>query len=200
MKNIKLVVIGLSSGGVDVLQKLFTNLKKDLSVAILIVHHLPHDFHLDLPLAYGRFAKNELVVAYDKMPIELGKIYFAPPSYHLLFEKDFSLALSVDEPVHFSRPSIDVLFESAAALGKQCCGILMTGSNSDGALGLKKIHQAGGISIVQNPEEAQFPYMPEAALKIFRPRYVMNLDQIIDLLNHVGVRNASTTEDKNSDC
>ena len=117
--------------------------------------------------------------AEDKEPIMPGTIYFAPPDYHLLVEVDKRLSLSSEEPVLFSRPSIDVLFETAAeAYGPELIGIILTGANSDGATGLAAIYEAGGTTLVQNPELAYTAAMPASAIKACPEAQVMNLDEI----------------------
>ena len=121
--------------------------------------------------------------AVDKTKIEKEQIYFAPPNYHLLVERDFSLSLSQEDPVVFSRPSIDVLFESAArSLGEKVCGVLLTGANEDGAAGLKFIQACGGYTIVQNPMDAEIPTMPQSALTRFRPDFIGSLKEIAQKL------------------
>ena len=121
--------------------------------------------------------------AEDKEPVQACTVYFAPPDYHLLLDKGPQLALSVDELVHFSRPSIDVLFESAADLyGVRLMGIILSGANADGAAGLAAIHRAGGVTIVQEPASAQVPLMALSALERSPADFVLSLDQIAGLL------------------
>ena len=113
------------------------------------------------------------------MEIKAGNAYFAPAGYHVLIEKDGCFALSQDEPVNFARPSIDVTFSSVAeALGRRCCGVLLTGSNSDGARGLKEISDAGGFTFVQDPKLSEYSTMPEAALELFKPSGVASVPGI----------------------
>lgn len=139
---------------------------------------------------YGRpfRAKCRLPVeeAEDKQSLEAGTIYFAPPDYHLLVETDRNLSLSSDEPVLFSRPSIDILFESAAdAFGPDLIAIVLTGANRDGADGLAAVHNAGGTVIVQNPEGAHARAMPEAAIQSCPSALVLSLDAIAEYLKEV---------------
>jgi two-component system chemotaxis response regulator CheB len=127
--------------------------------------------------------------AEDKEAICRGTAYIAPPDYHLLIESDKWLALSSDHPVLFSRPSIDVLFESAAdAYGSALIGIILTGANADGAKGLSAVAAAGGTTIVQNPKSAFASVMPESALERTRNAQVMTLDEIAAYLLEVGMR------------
>lgn len=183
MRNVKLIAIGCSSGGVEALQKIFSKLPKLPVVPIVVVLHIHPQSVINLDLVFSRFCHSKIVEAEDKTTLEPGHIYFAPPSYHLLVESDYSLSLSQEEPVNFSRPSIDVLFESTAlALKSEACGILLTGSNSDGAVGLFKIKDYLGYTIVQSPESADSPVMPQSAIDLFKPDFVGNLEQIGDLI------------------
>jgi two-component system, chemotaxis family, protein-glutamate methylesterase/glutaminase len=127
--------------------------------------------------------------AEDKEPIESGVAYFAPPDYHLLVEQDKRLSLSDDEPVLFSRPSIDVLFESAAdAYGGGLIGVVLTGANSDGANGLKAVVEAGGVAVVQSPGSAYAVAMPEAAIAACPDARVLPVNEIAAYLREVGAR------------
>lgn len=174
----KVIVIGASAGGVEALQFLLQGLPESLHLPIVIVMHLPEhsDIHFGKVISAPGYQVRE---AKDKMPIEEKTISFAPPGYHLLIEKNRTFSLTQDEPVHFSRPSIDVLFESAALVyRKNAIGILLTGANDDGAAGLKRIHDLGGQTIVQDPRSAHVRIMPEAALSLFKPDWVLSLAQI----------------------
>ncbi|HFB61383.1 MAG TPA: chemotaxis protein CheB, partial [Bacteroidetes bacterium] len=120
----------------------------------------------------------------EKEPIVPGTAYVAPPDYHLLVEEDFTLSLSVEEKVNYSRPSIDVLFETAAdAYGPQLLGIVLTGANADGARGLAYIKKKGGFALVQQPEDAESPAMPRAAIEKAAPDKVLTLQEIISFLS-----------------
>jgi two-component system, chemotaxis family, protein-glutamate methylesterase/glutaminase len=124
--------------------------------------------------------------AEDKEPLRAGFVYVAPPNYHVLLERDRSLSLSVDDKVHFSRPSIDVLFESAAqAYGKAAAGVLLTGANEDGAHGLAAVRAAGGTTFVQDPETASIRTMPEAALRLNPQHRVVPLLEIASALGEL---------------
>ena len=117
--------------------------------------------------------------AEDKEAVEAGTVYLAPPAYHLLIEDDETFSLSIDEKVNYSRPSIDVLFESAADVyGETLVAILLTGANRDGADGLRSVKEAGGVTIVQDPEDAEAAAMPQAALRLMQPEKVMSLSEI----------------------
>lgn len=181
------VVIGASAGAVQALLALLPALPASFALPILVVVHVPPDRdNVLVPLLQ---AKCRLTVkeAEDKEPIVGGVIYFAPSDYHLLIEADRTLALSTDEPVNYSRPSIDVLFESAAdAYGEQLLGVILTGANHDGAAGLKAVADAGGLAIVQAPAEAYATAMPDAALEACPSAMTMNLDAIASYLSSLG--------------
>ena len=163
--QIEAIVIGASAGGVDALAILFEALPEGFKPSILVVVHIPPDRPSLLADLYRARTRLPVREALDKEPIEPGTIYFAPPDYHLQVEPDRHLSLSGDPPVAFSRPSIDVLFESAAhAYRDRLLGIVLTGANSDGAQGLAGIRAAGGHAWVQQPQDAAADAMPAAAL------------------------------------
>ncbi|HEX7465904.1 MAG TPA: chemotaxis protein CheB [Usitatibacter sp.] len=163
--EIEAIAIGASAGGVDALAILFEALPAPFKPAIVVVVHIPANRPSMLAELYRARCRLPVREALDKEPIEPGTIYFAPPDYHLLVEKDKSLSLSHDPPVAFSRPSIDVLFESAAlAYGPALLGIVLSGANSDGANGLVAVRQAGGHAWVQEPGDALANAMPAAAI------------------------------------
>ena len=183
------VVIGASAGALDVLSNLLPGLPADYRLPILIVVHMPPDkTSLFAQLLRARCAIR-VREAEDKEPIEPGVAYFAPPDYHLLVEQDKRLSLSDDEPVLFSRPSIDVLFESAAdAYGDGLIGVVLTGANSDGANGLKAVVEAGGVAVVQSPGSAYAVAMPEAAIATCPDARVLPVNEIAVYLREVGAR------------
>jgi two-component system, chemotaxis family, protein-glutamate methylesterase/glutaminase len=181
--TIRAVVVGASAGGVDALSQLLPALTPGTSLALFIVVHLPRNRPSLLVEIFKSKCALPIREAEDKEPVAPGTVYFAPPDYHLLLEEGPSLALSTDELVHFSRPSIDVLFESAADVyGKQLLGIILTGANEDGAVGLEAVHAAGGTTVVQQPESAQSAAMVVAALKRVPADHVLTLDDIASLL------------------
>lgn len=161
----KAVVIGASAGAVETLSALLRTLPADYTLPIIIVVHLPADKKSVLADVLQGKCAIQVREAEDKEILQPGTVYLAPPDYHLLAEADGSLSLSTEEPVLYSRPSIDVLFETAAdAYGPELIGIILTGANSDGAAGLHAIMNAGGVGLVQNPKEAYAPTMPQTAL------------------------------------
>ena len=182
-------MIGASAGALEVLSSLLPALPSDYRLPILIVVHLPPDkTNLFAELLRARCAIR-VREAEDKEPIEPGVVYFAPPDYHLLVEEDKRLSLSDDEPVLFSRPSIDVLFESAAdAYAGGLIGVVLTGANSDGANGLKAVVEAGGVAVVQSPGSAYAVAMPEAAIAACPAARVLPVNEIAAYLREVGAR------------
>jgi len=173
------IVIGTSAGGVEALSVLLPSLPVGLRAAVLVVLHLPRERPSLLVEIFTPKCRLPVREAEDKEPIEPGVVYFAPPDYHLLVDSGPRVALSADEPVNFSRPSIDVLFESAADIyGARLIGIILTGASHDGALGLEAVRCAGGVTIVQEPESAQAPTMAESALKRGPVDHVLSLEQI----------------------
>lgn len=179
------VVIGASAGALEALFTFLPNLPRDFMPIIVVVHLPPNKPSLLAQLFAQRCAMRVLEIE-DKMPIETGTIYIAPPDYHALIEADHRFALSIEEEVLFSRPSIDVLFESAAdAYGEAVTGIILTGANQDGAIGLKAVCAAGGRAFVQNPASAYCEAMPQAALALCPSAITAELSQLADLLQGV---------------
>lgn len=184
--RIECVVIGASAGGVEALAELLPGLPAGFSPAMLIVLHLPRERPSLLVEIFEKRCALRIREAEDKEPLAGGTVYFAPPDYHLLIEKDRQIALSADEPVHFSRPSIDVLFESAADVyGERLLGVILTGANEDGAAGLHAVHRAGGITVVQQPDTAKVPLMVVSALRRGPADFVLPLAQIAALLGNL---------------
>jgi len=164
--ELDLVVIGGSAGSLEVLLEILPALPADLPVAVAIVLHLMPTAPSLVWQLLGAHCRLPVREVEDKEPICAGTIYVAPPNYHLLIERHGAFALAVDAPVNFSRPSIDVLFGSAAHVyGARCAGLLLSGANDDGAEGLERIHRAGGATFVQDPATASSDTMPQAALR-----------------------------------
>lgn len=184
--SIEAVVIGTSAGGLAALSVLVAGLEATFRLPLLVVQHIPSGVPTQLAEIFQRKTGLHVKEADEKEKVRGGTLYFAAPGYHLLVEQDTSLSLSQDDSVHFSRPSIDVLFESAAdAWGERVAGILLTGANEDGAAGLEAIHRAGGLTIVQDPDEAEVDSMPRAALQRFAPDYILPLRDIHRLLREL---------------
>jgi two-component system chemotaxis response regulator CheB len=182
-QQIQAVVIGASAGGVQALLAVLAGLPRSFRLPLMVVLHVPEGresqlaeiFQYRLPIAVREAA--------DKENIAPATLYFACPGYHLSVEMDRTFSLSCEDAVHHSRPSIDVLMESAAdAYGPALAGVLLTGANSDGAAGLVRIQQQGGLTVVQDPTEAEAPTMPAAALRKLQPDFILTLSGIHDLL------------------
>ena len=186
------IVIGASVGGWEALKTLLSALPASFPSPIAIVQHIgerSESFMAELLNQVSRIAVKE---AEDKESLSSGTAYLAPPGYHLLIEPDRSFSLSVDERVNHARPSIDVLFESAAEVfGGTLIGIILTGANADGARGLETIKEYGGLAIVQNPEEAENPTMPKAALTATEVDYIVSLEQLTTILFQLTAQEAT---------
>ncbi|MBV8803681.1 MAG: chemotaxis protein CheB [Sinobacteraceae bacterium] len=185
--QIDAVVMGASAGGVEALAVLLPALPASFRPALLIVQHLPRERPSLLVDIFQRRCAVPVREAEDKEPVEPGTVYFAPPDYHMLVEKSRQIALSTDEPLNYSRPSIDVLFESAAeAYGERLLGIILTGGNDDGAEGLNAVYRAGGLTVVQQPDTAAVPLMVVSALRRGPADFVLPLNEIAALLRRLG--------------
>jgi two-component system chemotaxis response regulator CheB len=182
-----MIAIGGSAGSVEVLLVLLPALRADLEGAVAVVIHQPPSMKSLLPSIFEKRVALRVREAEDKEPIEAGTVTFAPPDYHLLVEPGGSFSLCTTEPVHFSRPSIDVLFESAAyAYGPRLLGILLSGANADGAAGVAAIARAGGHVWVQAPETALARRMPEAALARVKPERILSPSAMAEALRSLG--------------
>jgi two-component system chemotaxis response regulator CheB len=176
------VVIGASAGAIEALRELIPPLSQNLRLPIIVVVHLPPRRKSLLTELFGALCAAPVREPQDKEPILGGGIWFAPPDYHLLIEGR-SFALSLEAPVNFSRPSVDVLFESAAvAYGAGLTAVVLTGASEDGALGARSVRQLGGHVYVQDPEQALVRTMPDAAIRLADPQFVGSLASIATLL------------------
>jgi len=182
-----LLIIGGSAGSLDVLMHLLPALRTDLKLAVIIIlHRKPGESFLTNLL--DDKLKWPVKEAEEKEPIESGTIYIAPADYHLLIEKGRTFSLDYSEKVHFSRPSIDVSFESAAEVyGNSVVAILLSGANADGAEGLLKIKNSGGLTIAQSPGEATVSYMPQQAIDLFSVDYIADTAQMIQIINQLNL-------------
>jgi two-component system chemotaxis response regulator CheB len=175
----ELICIGASWGGLHALSRLLSDISPALEQAIVIAQHRHPDSHgAALPELLALQIARPVLDVEDKMAIERNHVYVAPPDYHLLVEGD-CFALSVDERVQFARPSIDVLFETAAdAYRERVIGVILTGSNEDGARGLRRIKERGGVAIIQDPGEAARRAMPDAAIAATAADAILPLGEI----------------------
>ncbi len=182
----RLIVLGASAGGLRAVSTLLEELPAPFPWPLVLCLHILDRTHLDFAAAFRRQESWVIKEAEEKeMPVP-GTLYLAPPGYHLLLERDGTFSLSNEAPENWARPSIDVLFESAAiAYGPQLLGILLTGANQDGARGLHKIGELGGLTIVQDPETAEISTMPQAAIKLGPIHHILSLTQISQLLERL---------------
>lgn len=177
------VVVGASAGAVEALTRILPELPAEARVPVVVVVHLPPNRPSLLPELFRPRCALRVQEPDDKQPVTAGTIWFAPSDYHLMIERDQAFSLSVDEPVRFSRPSIDVLFETAAdAYGPRLCGVVLTGANDDGALGARAIRDAGGFVVAQDPALADSKEMPTATIARANPQWIASLPQIADFL------------------
>lgn len=183
----QLVVMGASAGALEALSALLPPLPASYPLPVVIVVHIPPTRESQLASLFEAKCQMRVVEAEDQEPLTAGTIYFAPPDYHLLVESPTRLALSNEEAVQYSRPSIDVLFESAAdVFGRQVTAIVLSGANNDGAAGLRAIVAAKGQAIVVRPEEAYSAAMPQAAIKANPECRVLSLEEIREQLTELG--------------
>lgn len=179
INHFQAIVIGASAGGIKALHHVLAPLSADFPLPIIIVQHLhPHS---DSYLIHILQTKCQLKIkqADEKEPIIPGFVYVAPPNYHLLIEEDQTFSLSLDSPVNFSRPAIDVLFETAAyAYQDKLIGIILTGANNDGSQGLKLIKELGGYTIVEDPKTAHVAVMPNSAIATLSVDKILPVEEI----------------------
>jgi two-component system chemotaxis response regulator CheB len=191
-RPVEAIVIGTSAGGIDALMAILPRLPASFRLPIAVVVHLARERESRLAEVFRNHMAIPVHEAADKEDIRGGTLYFAPTDYHLAIERDRSFSLSGEPPLHFSRPAIDILMESAAAAyGPALAGILLTGANDDGARGMQTIQQYGGLTIVQDPNEAQIAVMPKAALSIMQPDSILSLQEIQTLLLNLDKHYAS---------
>jgi two-component system chemotaxis response regulator CheB len=182
----ELIVMGASAGAIEALLTIIPRLPAGYRLPIAAVVHSPPDKKSAVADLFRSRSKLDVKEAEDKEAIEGGKVYFAPPNYHLLVESGRYFSLSADAPVMYSRPAIDLLFESAAdAYGPNVLGVVLTGANSDGAAGLRRVCESGGFGVVQDPAEAYSPVMPQAAKSACPGAKLMNLEMILALLENI---------------
>lgn len=187
----EIIVVGASLGGLKTLQLLLSELSKWFHVPMVIAQHRNKDSDSGLCEFLGRYCELPITEPDDKEPILKGHVYLAPRDYHLLIERG-RFALSTEPPVSFARPSIDLMFESAAdEYGQGVIGVILTGANSDGARGLATIKSRGGFTVVEDPAEAEFPDMPRAAINATSVDRVAPLKEIATLLEQLTYADAA---------
>lgn len=179
----RVIIIGGSAGSLHVLMQILPELPLNKSLAIVIVVHRKSSDEETLEELIQLKSKTEVRPVEDKISLLPGYIYVAPSNYHLLFEKNNLLALDTSEKINYSRPSIDVSFESAAEVYKdKLTGILLSGSNTDGTKGLIAIKSNGGTIVVQDPNSAEMPFMPNYAIQNTTPDFILDIPQMIDFI------------------
>lgn len=179
------VVIGVSAGGLKALTAILPRLSPQITQPVIIVQHLSPDSDDFLVQHFDKRCGLRVKEAEDKMPVENSTIYFAPANYHLLVEEDRRFALSTAERVQYSRPAIDVLFETAAEVFRErLAGVILTGANSDGTQGIKTIRQFKGFAIVQSPNTAEADAMPRSAIAAGADA-IVDLDDIAPFINQL---------------
>jgi two-component system chemotaxis response regulator CheB len=183
------VVVGVSAGGLNALKVLLPLIPEDFDLPVVIVQHMHPQQDTSFLVSLGECCSIPVREAEEKDAVSSGSIYFAPPNYHLLIERDRTFSLSIDPKVNFSRPSIDILFETAAeAYGSRLIGIILTGANNDGAAGLRTVKEKGGFAIVQDPIDAEYPAMPKAALQETVADHVLSITGVGHFLVEIGAR------------
>ncbi|HIJ78632.1 MAG: chemotaxis protein CheB [Desulfobulbaceae bacterium] len=185
-----LVAIGASAGGIEGVKAIIKALPEDFVSPIVVVLHLSRSKETFLVELLGKGCKLKVKEADNQEALQLATVYVAPRNYHLLLEDDLRFSLSVDDPVNFSRPSVDVFFESAAdVMGPRLTGVILSGGNADGAIGLAKIKEMGGTTVVQDPESVRFSAMPEAAIRVTEVDFVLPVEEIAEKLVELSAAN-----------
>lgn len=183
-RSVEILVIAGSAGSLDVILKMLPRLDVEVNFPIIVVLHRKASYDSSLADLLATRTTIPVVEAEEKDQLRKGVVYLAPADYHLLIESDRSLSLDYSEKIQYSRPCIDVTFENVAEVYKdRAAAILLSGANSDGAKGLKRIKQAGGITAVQNPATAEVSFMPNQALQTAKIDYVLEVDEIAYFIN-----------------
>ena len=173
------IVMGVSAGGVHALDQMLPCFPAGFPLPLIIVQHVYPQAENRIVGLFDDRCRLHVKEAEEKEPIQAGTVYFAPPNYHLLIEEDRTFSLSTEERVNFARPSIDVLFDTALdTYGHRLVGVIMTGANRDGSAGLRRIKERGGLTIVQDPKDAESDAMPKAALAATEVDHVLTLKEI----------------------
>ncbi len=184
MHRFEAVVIGASTGGLKSLKTILSGLRSDFPLAVVITIHRHPDSDDHLERLLDADCQVPVKQAVEKETAKGGVVYVAPPNYHLLIEDGYTFSLSIGKAVNYARPSIDVLFESAAYVyGSKLIGIVLTGANDDGSLGLKSIKGRQGLTIVQAPQTAEVNEMPKAAIARADPDYILPTEEIGPFIN-----------------
>ena len=186
MNPYKAVVIGGSAGGLEAFEIILKSLPAGFPVPVAAAFHLSPDSDNYMVEYLNRRCRVRIKEAEDKEKIHPGRVYLAPPNYHLLVNTDQTLVLSAEPRINYSRPSIDPLFETAAeVLGPRLVGVLLSGANQDGSRGMKRIKENGGLAVVQSPDTTRAPQMVEAAMAAVSVDHVLSPDAIGALINRL---------------
>jgi two-component system chemotaxis response regulator CheB len=187
MKPDKLLVIGGSAGSLQVILALLGAIGEDFPMPVLIVLHRNGGFESSLEELFSSRTRLPIREVEEKDPLHAGTIYLCPADYHVLLEKDHSFSLDYSERVHFSRPSIDVTFRSAADIfGPGLICLLLSGGNADGAEGMQYAQERGGLAVVQDPATADVPYMPQLAISRMKVDFIVPADEIPGFVHGLG--------------
>jgi two-component system chemotaxis response regulator CheB len=179
----KVLLVGGSAGSFKLIFRLVKSFPHDLNKTVIIVIHRKKNFFSEIEKLFAENSRMLLREISDKEEINPNAIYIAPANYHTLIEKDGHFGLDVSDAVWYSKPSIDVTFESAAEVYKQdCTAILFSGANQDGAEGLLKLRESGALTIAQHPDDAEMAEMPQAAINIHAAEYVLKTTEIFELI------------------
>ncbi len=177
------IIIGGSAGSLDAAGRILEKLPEDFAIPIVLVSHRHPDSGRYFEKHLNSSTALNVKQVDEKEPVNCGTVYVAPPNYHLLIEEDFTFSLTLEEPCFYSRPSIDVTFESAAEVwGEKLAGVIVTGANSDGTAGLNAVKKAGGFTLVQSPETAEYDAMPQSAIEHTGPDFTGTPEEIGELL------------------
>jgi len=182
----KVLIIGGSAGSLEVLMQVLPQLNAIANFSVVIILHRKSGEDTTLEELLALKTVIPLQEVEDKTPLLPGYMYIAPSDYHLLFERDYTLSLDISEKINYSRPSIDVAFESAADIYREgLAAILLSGANADGTNGVIAIQKAGGKVVIQNPESAEMPYMPQSAINRLAADYILDIKEIAEFINSI---------------
>jgi two-component system chemotaxis response regulator CheB len=182
----KAIVIGGSAGSFQVVTRILSAISPNISLPVFLsLHRLKH-VRSGFLEALMMKSKIQIIEPNDKEQIRPGKAYLAPANYHMYIELGNRIALSTEEPVHHSRPSIDLAFQTASNVYRdKLIGVILSGANQDGALGLKKVKENRGLTLVQDPKDCQVSTMTEASLNLIKADYVFSSDRIVEFLSKI---------------
>ncbi|HEX2976169.1 MAG TPA: chemotaxis protein CheB [Bacteroidales bacterium] len=183
-RDIKVIIIGGSAGSYNVVRSILSSIPADFHLPVVMCLHRLRDVRSGFAESLNISSNLPVREAQDKDELQPGVVYLSPANYHLYIERDMSIALSTHEEIHYSRPSIDLTFETAGfSLGGAMAGILLSGTNRDGSKGLYSAYRRGAFTVVQDPGNAQFGIMPAEALTYFKPHLILTDTEISEFVN-----------------